>query len=102
MDLGPVKSIGDYAFYNCPQLGRVWFRNMTTVVVNNGKSIDLTVGENAVFTNWGMYLDGRLRIYVPDGNDSEGFNYLEGYKNYSKEVVHLFIQWELLLVTINM
>lgn len=80
MDLGPVKSIGDYAFYNCPQLGRVWFRNMTTVVVNNGKSIDLTVGENAVFTNWGMYLDGRLRVYVPDGNDSEGFNYLEGYK----------------------
>ena len=80
MDLGTVKVIGDKAFYNCPQLGRVWFNNLTTKVVNNGKSIDLTIGEDAVFTNWGMYLDGRLRVYVPSGTDSEGFDYLEGYK----------------------
>ena len=80
MDLGNVKVIGDKAFYNCPQLGRVWFSNTSTKVVNNGKSIDLTIGEDAVFTNWGMYLDGRLRVYVPSGEDSEGFDYLEGYK----------------------
>lgn len=80
MDLGAVKVIGDKAFYNCPQLGRVWFSNISTKVVNNGKSIDLTVGEDAVFTNWGMYLDGRLRVYVPSGTDAEGFDYLEGYK----------------------
>ena len=69
MDLGIVKVIGDKAFYNCPQLGRVWFSNISTKVVNNGKSIDLTIGEDAVFTNWGMYLDGRLRVYVPSGTD---------------------------------
>lgn len=80
MDLGTVKFIGDRAFYNCPQLGRVWFNNISTKVINNGKSIDLTVGEDAVFTNWGMYLDGRLRVYVPSGSDSEGFSYLDGYK----------------------
>ena len=80
MDLGTVKVIGDKAFYNCPQLGRVWFSNVSTKVVNNGKSIDLTIGEDAVFTNWGMYLDGRLRVYVPSGTDAEGFDDLQEYK----------------------
>ena len=79
-NLGTVKVIGDYAFYNCPQLGRVWFNNMMTKVVNNAETIDLTIGTNAIFTNWGSYLDGRLRVYVPDGQTSGGFNYLRGYK----------------------
>ena len=80
VNLGLVKVIGDYAFYNCPQLGRVWFKNTSTVVKNNSEEIDLTVGENSVFTNWGMYLDGRLRVYVPNGSSSDGLSYLEGYK----------------------
>ena len=80
INLGKVKVIGDYAFYNCPQLGRVWFKNTSTVVKNNSEEIDLTVGENSVFTNWGAYLDGRLRVYVPNGSSADGLNYLDGYK----------------------
>lgn len=80
LNLGQVKIIGDYAFYNCPQVGRVWFKNTSTVVKNNSEEIDLTVGENSVFTNWGMYLDGRLRVYVPNGSSKDGLNYLDGYK----------------------
>lgn len=85
LNLGLVKVIGDYAFYNCPQLGRVWFKNTTTVVKNNSEEIDLTVGENSVFTNWGMYLDGRLRVYVPNGSSKDGLNYLDGYKKIFQE-----------------
>lgn len=80
LNLGLVKKIGDYAFYNCPQIGRVWFKNTSTIVKNNSEEIDLTVGENSVFTNWGMYLDGRLRVYVPNGSSKDGLNYLDGYK----------------------
>lgn len=80
VNLGRVKVIGDYAFYNCPQIGRVWFKNTETALVNNAEQINLTVGENAVFTNWGQYLDGRLRVYVPTGSSQSGLDYLTGYK----------------------
>lgn len=79
-NLGLVHSIGDYAFYNCPQLGRVWFKNTDTVVKNNSEEVDLTVGSHSVFDSWAMYLDGRLRVYVPNGSSSDGLNYLDGYK----------------------
>jgi len=81
INLGKVQVIGDKALYNCPQLGRVYFNNISTKTVNNAETISLTVGDTAVFSQWGQYLDGRLRVYVPNGNSAGGNSYLSLYKN---------------------
>jgi hypothetical protein len=80
INLGKVQSIGDKALYNCSQIGRVYFNNTSTKTVNNAEVINLTVGDTAVFSEWGKYLDGRLRIYVPDGVSSGSNTYLSLYK----------------------
>ena len=81
INLGKVQSIGDQALNNCSQLGRVYFNNTSTKTVNNAENITLSVGDTAVFSEWGKYLDGRLRIYVPNGTSSGGNTYLSLYKN---------------------
>lgn len=81
INLGKVQSLGDKALYNCPQLGRVYFKNITTKTVNNAETITLYVGDTSVFSEWGKYLDGRLRVYVPDGVSPGGNTYLSLYKN---------------------
>lgn len=81
INLGKVQVIGDRALYNCPQLGRVYFNNISTKTLNNVEVINLSVGDNSVFNEWGKYLDGRLRVYVPSGNSQGGNTYLSLYKN---------------------
>ena len=81
INLGKVQVIGDKALYNCSQLGKVYFNNTTTKIVNNAETISLIVGDTAVFSQWGQYLDGRLRVYVPNGSSSGGNSYLSLYKN---------------------
>jgi len=81
INLGKVQVIGDKALYNCPQLGRVYFNNTSTKTVNNAETISMAVGDTAVFSQWGQFLDGRLRIYVPNGNSAGGNSYLSLYKN---------------------
>lgn len=80
LNLGTVESIGIYAVYNNPQLGRVYFKNTNAILKNNAEVINLTYGENALFYEWGKYLDGRLRIYVPDGTSDSGKEFIELYK----------------------
>lgn len=80
LNLGTVESIGIYAVYNNPQLGRVYFKNTNAILRNNAEVINLTYGENALFYEWGKYLDGRLRIYVPDGTSDSGKEFIELYK----------------------
>ncbi len=96
INLGQVKSIGEYALYNCQQLGRVYFKNTDTVLIHNGESINLTVGVDALFKNWGMYLDGRLRIYVPNGESETGLSYLEGYKRLLGNEEYIYITGEMI------
>ncbi|MDD2435191.1 MAG: leucine-rich repeat protein [Bacilli bacterium] len=96
INLGKVKNIGDYALYNCEQLGRVYFKNTDTILVHNGESIDLTVGTQALFVNWGRYLDGRLRVYVPDGESVTGLSYLEGYKRLLQNEDKIYVTGEMI------
>lgn len=81
INLGKVKILDDYALYNCPLLGRVYFKNLDTRIDYNMEVVDLDIGVNAIFDDWGTYLDGRLRVYVPDGNATSGRAYLGLYKN---------------------
>ncbi|MDD2376708.1 MAG: leucine-rich repeat protein [Clostridia bacterium] len=81
INLGKVEVIGDRALFNCPQLGKVYFNNTTTRTINNAEVVNLTVGDTAVFSGWGQYLDGRLRIYVPNGTSTEGNTILSLYKD---------------------
>ena len=76
-----VSYIGDYAFNNCKYLNKVYFSNTNSLLVNNSEAIDISVGESAVFSNWGFYTDGRLRVYVPDGVTETGNTYLSLYQN---------------------
>lgn len=76
-----VKYIGSYAFYDCKQVARVYFSGTSSIVVNNQEDIDITIGENAIFSNWGYYINNRLRVYVPDGTAPTGNTYLKLYKN---------------------
>lgn len=80
LNLGTVETIGIYAVYNNPQLGRVYFKNTNAILKNNAEVINLTYGENALFYEWGKYLDGRLRIYVPDGASDSGKEFIDLYK----------------------
>ncbi len=75
-----VSKIGNYAFNNCKYLNKVYFSNTNTLLVNNGEEIDITIGEGSVFSNWGFYTDGRLRVYVPDGTTENGNTYLSLYQ----------------------
>lgn len=87
-----VSVIGDYAFNNCKYLNKVYFSNINTLLVNNGEEIDITVGENATFSNWGFYTDGRLRVYVPDGVTDNGNTYLSLYqKKFAGNENYIFI-----------
>ena len=81
INLGNVKELGDRALYNCPLLGLVYFKNTDTRLRYNGEVIDLSLGVNSIFGNWGEYLDGRLRIYVPDGVSDNGNSYLSLYRD---------------------
>ena len=78
--LGNVKVVGDYAFYDAKKLVRVYIENDDDIKVNNTQEVDLEVGENAFFSNWGYYVDGRLRFYVPDRETSTGKTILDLYK----------------------
>lgn len=64
--VGTVSIIGDYAFHNCVQMQTFSINNSNSMYVNNLETINLTIGEDALFSNWGSYIDGRLRMYVPD------------------------------------
>ena len=80
-NVGTVTTIGDYAFYNCPQMQRFYINNSTSLLVNNTEEINLTVGTSALFYNWGAYIDGRLRMYVPDATLASGKTVLSLYKD---------------------
>ena len=80
VNVGTVSYIGDYAFYDCKQISAFYFENITSSLVNNKEEIDIEIGVNAVFSNWGYYVDNRLRVYVPDGNNPSGISYLDLYK----------------------
>ena len=84
-NVGTVKNIRDYAFYDCKYMTRFYFENTTSKVVNNVEQMELTIGQNAVFSNWGYYIDGRLRVYVPDGKNANGTTYLDLYQNLMNE-----------------
>ena len=75
-----VSIIGDYAFNNCKYLNKVYFSNTNAILVNNSEEIDIKVGKDATFSNWGFYTDGRLRVYVPDGISANGNTYLSLYQ----------------------
>ena len=75
-----VSIIGDYAFNNCKYLNKVYFSNTNAILVNNSEEIDIKVGKDATFSNWGFYTDGRLRVYVPDGVSANGNTYLSLYQ----------------------
>lgn len=75
-----VSYIGDYAFNDCKYLNKVYFSNTNTKLINNSEQVDITVGTNATFSNWGFYTDGRLRVYVPDGKTESGNTYLSLYQ----------------------
>ena len=79
--LANIKTIGAYAFYDCKYMARVYLTNVSTKTVNNAEEIDLTVGVEAMFSNWGYYISGRLRVYVPTGNSAVGNSYVQLYKN---------------------
>lgn len=81
IDLGTVKDLGKKALYNCPLLGIVYFRNTDTRLIYSGETLDMTLGLESVFGSWGQYLDGRLRVYVPDGISDNGTSYLKLYRN---------------------
>ncbi|MDD3241361.1 MAG: leucine-rich repeat protein [Bacilli bacterium] len=76
-----VKSIGAYAFYDCKRVVRAYFGTTASLLVNNKEEINISVGENAIFSNWGYYIDGRLRVYVPDGDNLNGTKYIDLYKD---------------------
>lgn len=78
--VGTLSVVGDYAFSNCPQMQRFYINNGNSLLVNNTEEIDLTVGTNAFFNNWGAYIDGRLRFYVPDATLASGKTVLSLYK----------------------
>lgn len=87
-----VSVIGDYAFNNCKYLNKVYFSNTNTLLVNNGEEIDITVGVGATFSNWGFYTDGRLRVYVPDGETDNGNTYLSLYqKKFAGNENYIFV-----------
>ena len=87
-----VTKIGKFAFYNCKYLNKVYFTQKETLLVNNGEDINIEVGENAVFSNWGFYTDGRLRVYVPDGTTESGNTYLSLYqKKFAGNENYIFI-----------
>lgn len=87
-----VSVIGDYAFKNCKYLNKVYFTNKNTLLVNNGEDIDISVGTDAMFNNWGFYTDGRLRVYVPDGKSEQGNTYLSLYqKKFSGNENYIFV-----------
>lgn len=81
IDFGNIKSIGNYAFYDCKNISKVYFKNTDARNVNNKEEINISVGENALFYNWGYYIDGRLRVYVPSGNSQTGSSYVSLYKD---------------------
>lgn len=92
LNLASVKYIGKYAFYNCKQMSRVYFENTDAQIINNREEINIYIGENAVFSNWGSYIDDRLRVYVPSGISSNSNTYVSlykqkftGYENYVYE-----------------
>ncbi len=87
-----VSSIGDYAFYNCKYLNKVYFTNKEVLMVNNGEEIDINIGTDAVFSNWGFYTDGRLRVYVPDGELDSGKTFLSLYqKKFAGNENYIFV-----------
>lgn len=79
-NLSTVSYIGKYAFSNCKQLSRVYFDNTDARIVNDSEEINLYVGDNSVFSNWGYYVNDRLRVYVPGGNSALGNSYVSLYK----------------------
>lgn len=80
-NLAKVSFIDDGAFYDCKNLSRVYFENDDARLINNREEINMTVGTNSVFSNWGFYIDGRLRVYVPGGVSTNGNTYLSLYKD---------------------
>lgn len=80
INLGNVKKIDANAFYDCKKVVRAFISNSTEKMVNNTETIDLEVGENALFTGWGEYVDGRLRVYVLNKTTSSGKTILDLYK----------------------
>jgi hypothetical protein len=90
-----VSNIGYRAFYDNKNLSRVYFNNTNTRYVNNAELIDITVGDEATFSNWGFYTDGRLRVYVPNGNSVDSTPYITLYKNlFSSNSQYIFVTGE--------
>lgn len=80
-NLGNVSYLGNFAFFDCKHLSRVYFTNTDARNINNKEEINLYVGTESVFSNWGYYIDGRLRVYVPSGNSSNGNSFVNLYKD---------------------
>ncbi len=92
IDLGYVKKINDNAFYDCKKVVRVYISNASDILVNNTQTVDLEVGDNALFSNWGSYVDGRLRFYVTDKTTSSGKTILDLYKEkFSENSNYIYI-----------
>lgn len=93
IDLGLVSSIGDYAFYDCQKIVRVYIDTIDSILVNNTEEIAISVGENAMFSNWGAYVDGRLRMYVTAATTESGRTVLSLFKDkFSANRQYIFLQ----------
>ena len=78
--LANVKNLGNKAFFDNKHLIRVYFERTQTKYVNNEELIDISLGTEAVFSNWGYYSDGRLRVYVPNGESETETTYIDLYR----------------------
>ncbi len=78
--LGNVHTVGAYALANNPNLTQIYINNTDTGIVNGRYEVYISIGENAFFSSWGSYTDGRLRVYVPDGVDANNNRYVDLYK----------------------
>lgn len=85
LNLSVAYDIGDYAVYDCPKLVIVYLNNKKVKTVGNIQQLDMNVGENAFFSNWGSEVDGRLRVYVPDDLTNQDVPYLNLYHEYFSE-----------------
>lgn len=66
INMGNTNYFADNAFNNCPHVQKVYFNYATSSIINNAEEIGITAGINSLFSTWGSFIDGRLRIYVPD------------------------------------
>lgn len=92
MTLGDVSYVGDYAFTDSPNVAKVYLTSTDILVGNGEENINIDVGTDAMFSGWGSYIDGRLRVYVPVGSTENGNSYLSLYqKKFSEYSKYIYI-----------